>query len=246
MVDEPLIPGNIDLPNLPIVRHPNGSIESSPYFLLGIGGGRQAIIPTFNENGKILSNGDAIDQYKATGKHFGIFESEESASAYAQKLFDRQVDGAPTPTETASSLAAAPGQNPYFSTPTYGNSPSAYVHADAFLFLAIYGFGMCGLIIVLTKVLPTLKGRIIRFYDWLHRLSALKTVKATFHAQRVPEEIWYAQAAREVRSGQIHDGLWTKAWSQTQGDNTKAQALYLKLRADAIRAEAVQKYKTTL
>lgn len=50
-------------------------------------------------------------------------------------------------------------------------------------------------------------------------------------------------AAKEVQRDQIRAGLWAKAWSDAQGDDTKAKALYLKLRVAAMKNEAADTFR---
>jgi hypothetical protein len=49
------------------------------------------------------------------------------------------------------------------------------------------------------------------------------------------EEAIYADAWAEVKSGTVRPGLWAKAFSESQGDDSKSQALYIKLRVQAER-----------
>jgi hypothetical protein len=49
------------------------------------------LIPTVSDDGRILSNQDAIAQYKATGRHLGKFESPGASTAYAQQLHTQQA-----------------------------------------------------------------------------------------------------------------------------------------------------------
>ena len=44
------------------------------------------LIPTVGDDGKIMSNRDAISQYRATGQHLGIFNTPDAATAYALRL----------------------------------------------------------------------------------------------------------------------------------------------------------------
>ncbi|PIQ10589.1 MAG: hypothetical protein CO125_08830 [Hydrogenophilales bacterium CG_4_9_14_3_um_filter_59_35] len=79
-------------------------------------------------------------------------------------------------------------------------------------------------------------------HQWVESLGITKRAKAWFSARRIPDEAYYEQASREVRNGNVREGLWAKAWAQAEGDNTKAQALYIKLRVDAMKAEAARRF----
>ena len=74
--------------------------------------------------------------------------------------------------------------------------------------------------------------------NWVNSLAVTKTAKAKLAAHQVPDEIYYAQAAREVKDSIISEGLWVKAWSEAEGDDTKAKALYIKLRVVELRKQA--------
>lgn len=47
----------------------------------------------------------------------------------------------------------------------------------------------------------------------------------------------YAEALRELESGNINTGIWAKAFAESEGDDAKTKARYISLRADEIRRE---------
>ena len=68
-------------------------------------------------------------------------------------------------------------------------------------------------------------------------MSFFSSAKAKLAASKLAEEQLYAQAAEEVASGQIRQGLWAKAIAETGGDEAAAKANYLKLRVEIMKAE---------
>jgi hypothetical protein len=89
MFGSPIVRGNIDVLNRPRVVNADGSASSVRSMSFGEGG-REILVPTVSEDARILSDDEAIDQYRRTGRHLGMFDTPDSATAYAGRLHDQQ------------------------------------------------------------------------------------------------------------------------------------------------------------
>jgi hypothetical protein len=85
-----LAQGNIDLAARPIVKNPDGSISTVRSISVNADG-REVLIPTVSDDGRLLSNEEAIDTFRRTGRNLGAFGSPADATSYALALHERQA-----------------------------------------------------------------------------------------------------------------------------------------------------------
>lgn len=85
-----LAPGNIDIHSRPVVQNPDGTISTVRSISINADG-REVLIPTVSDDGRVLSNTDAIDLFRRTGRHLGMFRDVNTANAYAARLHQDQA-----------------------------------------------------------------------------------------------------------------------------------------------------------
>jgi hypothetical protein len=107
-VQPPIEPGNIDLTQRPSHTNPDGSVSTVLTKSFNFDG-REVLLPTIGPDGTPLSDQQAIDLYKQTGKHLGVFTNPASATAYA-KIIHRQQESNPPVNNYAQPSALDPTQ----------------------------------------------------------------------------------------------------------------------------------------
>ena len=65
-----------------------------------------------------------------------------------------------------------------------------------------------------------------------------REVRARQYFTTAEEARFFEHAAKEVAEGDIHPGLHAMALSKCEGDEVKANAMYLQLRVDVFKQEA--------
>lgn len=84
-------PGNIDLTHRPDVANADGS-HSSVRSMSFEDNGQEILVPTVPEDGShIMTDDEAIEQYRRTGKHLGKFKTPDAATRYAERLHEQQA-----------------------------------------------------------------------------------------------------------------------------------------------------------
>jgi hypothetical protein len=83
--------GNIDLYKRPIVKNPDGSFSTVRSMSFN-DGRNEILIPTVSEDGRIMTDDEAIKHFYNTGNYLGIFNNPDEANVYAEQLHNEQQD----------------------------------------------------------------------------------------------------------------------------------------------------------
>lgn len=82
-------PGNVDLMNRPRVKNADGSVSTIRSIGIEVDG-KNVLIPTVSEDGRVMSNAEAIKTYMRTGRHLGIYANQAAADRAGQLLHEQQ------------------------------------------------------------------------------------------------------------------------------------------------------------
>jgi len=80
-----LEPGNIDLKARPQVKMPNGDTATVRSMSVSFDNGT-FLIPTVSDDGRIMSEDEAIRTFQKTGRHLGRFATVSDADRYSHSL----------------------------------------------------------------------------------------------------------------------------------------------------------------
>lgn len=84
--------GNIDLARRREAQNPDGSFSTVRSITVEADG-KFLLIPTITDDGRVVSDEEAVASFNESGHHLGAFETQDAASAYAETLSADQAAG---------------------------------------------------------------------------------------------------------------------------------------------------------
>lgn len=119
-------PGNIDVHNRPVVKNPDGTISTVRSMSIGTDKG-ETLIPTVSNDGRIMSDPDAVAAFKQTGQNLGVFKDPTSATAYAKTLHNDQAAEYAPQSQGEMVTVRDPFTNQYHAVPKAQTRPKSVV-----------------------------------------------------------------------------------------------------------------------
>lgn len=134
---KPVVEGNLDLTRRPRVANPDGG-TSTVFSMSAEFDGRIFLLPRVSEDGRLMSEKEAVEEFKRTKRHLGIFNTEDTAKKYSDLLHNEQEEmgdswGVGTD-NTPRFVVEAPSVNlKKWEAGSKMNEPKNYVHARELL-----------------------------------------------------------------------------------------------------------------
>src|SRR5262245_48495245 len=92
VADQPVVPGNINLLNRPVVYNPEeGGYSTVRTYSWQTEDGLETVVPTVTDDGRIVHAKEAKEIYYRTGRHLGKFRTSDAAERYAEELHKAQL-----------------------------------------------------------------------------------------------------------------------------------------------------------
>jgi hypothetical protein len=83
---------NTNLHDRPTVRNPDNTTSSVRSMSFEVNG-KEILVPTVSDDGRIMSDDESKQQYLKTGKHLGVFDHWQNADKYAEQLHNDYAAG---------------------------------------------------------------------------------------------------------------------------------------------------------
>jgi hypothetical protein len=106
----PIEPATLDPGSQPAVQNPDGSISTVRTIGANVDG-KEVNLPTVSPEGKILTNDQAVQQYRDTGKHLGVYDNPITAEAAAKALHNQEASQIGQVPKDPAARGLAPAQN---------------------------------------------------------------------------------------------------------------------------------------
>lgn len=90
----PTEPGNLNLQERPHVKNPDGSTSTVRSMSVNLDG-KEYLLPTVSKDGRVMGDEEAIDEFRRTQEHLGVYPSVEDAERASVAIHEDQVKRPP-------------------------------------------------------------------------------------------------------------------------------------------------------